>query len=149
METTEFDPKLWTWGTEETKPRILHTMIRVKDFDAALLFYVEGLGMQVLRHFDVPVRRITAIFLGYGDVSDGRCLEVVRSWDTQGPHTHGSGYGHVAIGVPDVSGTLSRLEAMGAEVTLRPTVLVSGAPCIAFVKDPDGYTVELIQTKRN
>ncbi len=148
--TQEFNPKLWNWGTDDRKPRFLHTMIRVQDLDAALRFYTEGLGMKPMGdRFDVPVRRVTAIYIGFEDYAAGGCVELVKRWDDVGPYTHGTGYGHFAIGVPDIEATIARLEALGAEVTLRPTVLLAGAPAVAFVKDLDGYAVELIQTKRN
>jgi lactoylglutathione lyase len=148
--TKDFDAKHWIWGQHDTKPRFLHTMVRVQDIDAALKFYTEGFGMKVmLEKFDVPVRRVTAMFIGFGDFSDGGALELVKLWDAEGPHTHGSGYGHISIGVPDVLATLDKLEALGAEVTLRPTKLLAGAPLVAFVKDLDGYSIELIQTRRD
>ena len=148
--TDEFNPKLWNWGTENNKPRFLHAMIRVKDFDAAMRFYVDGLGMKPLGdRFDVPLRRVSAIYLGFDSYAAGGCVELVQRWDEPGPYTHGTGYGHIAIGAPDIEGMVAKLESMGVEVTLRPTVLLPGAPAVAFVKDPDGYAVELIQTSRD
>ena len=145
----EFDPRWWNWGTNDSKPRFLHTMIRVKDFDAQLRFYTQGLGMKQLSdRFSVEARRVTAVYLGFEDYAAGGCVELVQRWDVEGPYTHGSGYGHIAIGVPDIAAMTARLEAMGAEVTLRPTVLIAGAPLVAFVKDPEGYAIELIQTRR-
>jgi lactoylglutathione lyase len=145
----DFDPR-WAWGTDDSKPRFLHAMIRVKDFDAALRFYTEGLGMkQLSNRFDVEARRVSAIYLGFEDFAAGGGLELVQRWDVDGPYTHGTGYGHIAIGVPDMEGMIARLEAMGAEITLRPTRLLEGAPLVAFFKDLDGYSVELIQTRRS
>jgi lactoylglutathione lyase len=147
---TEYDPKQWVWGTDYSKPRFLHTMLRVKDLGAALRFYIDGLGMKQLGdRFDVPVRRVTAVFIGFEDYAAGGCLELVHYWDSEGPYTHGTGYGHISIGVPDVEAMLVRLEAMGAEVTLRPAVLIAGGPKVAFLKDLDGYSVELLQTNRS
>jgi len=142
------DPKLWVWGDHAESPRVLHTMIRVRDFDAALHFYVDLLGMKILDRFEIPVRRVSAMFVGFDGYDAGGCLEIVRPWDTDGPYTHGTGYGHIAIGVPDVMATLDRLEADGVKVTTRPVMLLPGAPAVAFVEDPDGYAVELIQTRR-
>jgi lactoylglutathione lyase len=144
----EFNPRLWVWGTNASKPRVLHSMVRVKDFDAAMRFYVDGLGMEVLGRFDVATRRSTGVFLGFGDYDAGGVLELAHKWDHEGPYTHGTGYGHIAIGVPDITATVAKLEGMGAEVTARPKELIAGGPAVAFVKDPDGYEVELIQTKR-
>lgn len=146
----EFNPKLWVWGTAASKPRVLHTMIRVKDFAAAMRFYVEGLGMkQMDPPFHVETRRATGVFLGFEDYAAGGCVELAQNWDATGPYSHGTGYGHIAIGCPDIAGMVARLQAMGAEVTLRPTVLIAGGPHVAFVKDPDGYSVELIETRRS
>jgi lactoylglutathione lyase len=148
--TAKFNPDLWVWGTHDKKPRFLHTMIRVKDFDAEFRFYVEGLGMKPLGdRFDVEVRRVTGIFIGFDDYAAGGCVELVQNWDADRPYSHGTGYGHISIGVPDVPAMVTKLETMGAEVTLRPTVLIEGGPHVAFVKDPEGYSVELIQTRRN
>jgi lactoylglutathione lyase len=146
--TNNFDPAQWVWGTEETAPRFLHTMIRVREFEPALRFYIEGLGMKVLNRFSVPVRRVDAMFIGFADYAQGGMLELVRLWDHQGPHTHGSGYGHISVSAPDLEATVARLQAMGAEVTTPPTVLIPGGPRVAFVKDFDGYAIELIQTCR-
>jgi lactoylglutathione lyase len=146
--TENFNADLWVWGTADSGPRFLHTMIRVKEFDAALRFYIDGLGMKVLTKFTVPVRRVDAMFIGFADYADGGLLELVRLWDHEGPHTHGSGYGHISIGVPDVRATVEKLKGMGAEVTTPPTVLLAGGPLVAFIRDFDGYAIELIQTCR-
>lgn len=144
-----FDPRMWVWGVEETQPRLLHTMIRVNDWDASLRFYLEGLGMKVIMNrFDVEARRVSAMFIGFGDFHQGGALELTRQWDQTGPYTHGTSYGHVSVGVPDIAAMVARLEGMGAEVTQRPTVLKPGGPEVAFVKDPDGFDIELIQTAR-
>jgi lactoylglutathione lyase len=76
-------------------------------------------------------------------------VELVHPWDDEGPYSHPTGYAHhIAIGAPDVAAMVTRLEAIGAEVTLRPQHLIAGAPQVAFVSDPDGYSVELIQTRK-
>ena len=144
-----YNPRLWVWGADASKPRLLHTMIRVRDFDAAYRFYTQGFGMKPLGdRFDVPVRRSSAQFLGFDSYESGGCIELVQLWDAKGAYTHGTGYGHISIGVPDIGPTVSRLESMGAEVTLRPKPLLEGGPQVAFVKDPDGYDIELIETRR-
>jgi lactoylglutathione lyase len=149
-ETAEHEFDTWLWGKNDDKPRFLHAMIRVKDFDASLKFYIEGLGMKVLDRFDVERRRTTGMYIGFGEYKDGGMVELVHPWDDEEVYSHGSGYGHhIAIGVPDVPAMVARLEAMGAEVTLRPQELIDGAPQVAFVKDPDGYSVELIQTRKS
>lgn len=144
-----FREELWMWGQEDQKPRFLHTMIRVKDFDAALDFYIDGLGMKLLcEPFDVPSRRVTACFIGFDSLEAGGCVEIVHLWDHEGDFTHGDGYGHFSVGAPDIEGTLARMVEKGAEVITPPTVLIEGGPAVAFFKDLDGYAVELIQTKR-
>ena len=143
-----FDPALWVWGSDDTQPRFLHTMIRVREFEPALRFYIEGIGMKVLSRFSVPVRRVDAMFIGYADYAQGGMLELVRLWDHDGPHTHGSGFGHISVSAPDLEATVAKLQGMGVEVITPPTVLVAGGPRVAFVKDFDGYAIELIQTCR-
>ena len=145
----DFNPALWVWGADAPRPRILHSMVRVRDVDTSLRFYVDGLGMKLLGRFDVESRRSTGVFIGYGDYSTGGVLELVDKWDDTGSYTHGSGYGHVAIGVPDILATVARLAAMGVEVITPPTALMPGGPRVAFVRDPDGYELELIQTQRD
>src|SRR5690349_11395859 len=104
--TAAFDPALWVWGTDEARPRFLHTMIRVREFAPALRFYIDGLGMQVFSEFSVEKRRVDAKFIGYDGFAHGGLLELVRLWDHEGPHTHGSGYGHISISAPDLPGTV-------------------------------------------
>jgi lactoylglutathione lyase len=146
--TDKFNPAHWVWGSDEKEPRFLHTMIRVRDFDNALRFYCDGLGMKVLTRFSVPVRRVDAMFIGFADYEQGGMLELVKLWDHEGPHTHGTGYGHISVSAPNLEETVAKLEAMGVEVTTRPTSLLEGGPLVAFVKDFDGYSIELIQTCR-
>jgi lactoylglutathione lyase len=124
-------------------------MIRVNDFDVALRFYVDGLGMKVLDRFDIESRRVTLLFIGYGGYAEGGLLELTRGWDADGPYSHGTGYGHISIGVPDIAAMVAKLEAMGVEITSRPKALMAGGPSVAFVKDPDGYEIELIQTRQS
>ena len=143
----EYNRDFWVWGEEETEPRMLHTMIRVKDFQESLRFYCDTLGMKVLDKFDVEVRRSTGLFIGYGNYRASALLELVQKWD-ESDYTHGTAYGHVAIGLPDLPAMTRRIEAAGYEVTDQPAVLIKGGPMVAFVKDPDGYAVELIQIQR-
>jgi lactoylglutathione lyase len=145
----DFDPAQWVWGTDDKHPRFLHTMIRVREFERALRFYVDGLGMKVLTRFSVPVRRVDAMFIGYADYAHGGMLELVRPWDHEGAHTHGTGYGHIAIGAPDIHAMVTRLVRHGGELVTSPTVLIAGGPHVAFVRDLDGYSIELIETCRS
>lgn len=149
-ELGKFNPDMWQWGTDSTRPRFLHAMLRVKDFDASLRFYTEVLGMKPFsERFDVPVRKVSAIYVGYGgyDVGDG--VELVHKWDETGPFSHGSGYTHhISIGVPDMDALVARLDAEGVEWVMRPAALLEGGPRNMFIKDPDGYLVEFIQTRQ-
>jgi lactoylglutathione lyase len=148
-DTGREDESLWVWGSSDTKPRLLHTMIRVRDLEASQRFYCEGLGMQVLSRFDSEQGRFTLMFLSFTNFDSGPAIELTYNWDTAEGYTHGSGYGHVSVGAPDIAGLCDRLETFGGTITLRPKHMVVGGPALAFVKDPDGYAVELIQTRRN
>jgi len=144
---TKLDESLWVWGSEATEKRLLHTMIRVRDLDRSLKFYCEGLGMRVLSAFDSEQGRFSLRFVSFTDFGSGPAIELTHNWDKTGDYTHGSGYGHIAIGVPDIHAACRKLEAAGGTVTTQPKHMVPGAPALAFVKDPDGYSIELIQTR--
>ncbi len=141
------NPDYWVWGEDEIKPRFLHTMIRVRDFHETLRFYVDTLGMKVLDKFDIESRRVTALFVGFDGYRESALLEITQKWDIQ-EYTHGTGYGHVAIGIPDLPATVEKIREAGFEVTEEPKVLMTGGPMVAFVKDPDGFAVELIQIQK-
>lgn len=125
--------------------RMLHTMIRVKDLDRSLEFYTKLLGMKELRKKDYPGGRFTLAFVGYGDEDSTAVVELTHNWDQEGPYDIGDGYGHVALGVPDIYGTCEKLEAAGAKIPRPPGPMKHGTTVIAFVEDPDGYKVELIE----
>ncbi len=144
----EFNRDFWVWGEDESEPRLLHTMLRVADFQASLRFYCDTLGMKVLDKFDVESRRATGLFIGYGNYRSSALIELTQKWDVKG-YTHGTAYGHLAIGVPDLPGLVQRIEAAGYEITDAPKVLMAGGPMVAFAKDPDGFDVELIQVQRS
>ncbi|MCT0228942.1 lactoylglutathione lyase [Synechococcus sp. CS-1331] len=124
--------------------RMLHTMLRVEDLDRSLLFYTEVLGMDLLRRKDYPSGRFTLAFVGYGDESDTTVLELTHNWDTS-HYELGSAYGHIALGVDDIYTTCSAIAAKGGKVVREPGPMKHGNTVIAFVEDPDGYKVELIQ----
>ncbi|MGK7910327.1 MAG: lactoylglutathione lyase [Synechococcus sp.] len=126
--------------------RILHTMLRVGDLDRSLQFYCDVLGMQLLRKKDYPGGKFTLAFVGYGPESEGAVIELTHNWDTDS-YDIGDGYGHVALGVDDIYGTCDAIKARGGEVTREPGPMKHGTTVIAFVKDPDGYKIELIQRK--
>jgi lactoylglutathione lyase len=138
---------LWAWGSAAKEPRILHTMIRVLDLEKSLAFYRDQLGMQQISRLDIEAGRFSIVFLSYGGFENG-AIELTHNWDTTDRYTHGTGFGHIAIGVPDIYGTCERLKAAGVPITVEPKILVPGGPALAFVKDPDGYSIELIQTSK-
>lgn len=123
---------------------MLHTMLRVGDLDRSLLFYTEVLGMDLLRRKDYPSGRFTLAFVGYGDESDTTVLELTHNWDTS-HYELGSAYGHIALGVDDIYSTCAAIAAKGGKVVREPGPMKHGNTVIAFVEDPDGYKVELIQ----
>jgi lactoylglutathione lyase len=124
--------------------RLLHTMLRVGDLERSITFYTEVLGMRLLRRKDYPGGRFTLAFVGYGDESDTTVLELTHNWDTS-DYELGSGYGHIAIGVDDIVGVCDQIRAKGGRVVREPGPMKNGSTVIAFVEDPDGYKVELIE----
>ncbi len=139
----------WMWGKDADRPRILHSMIRVADLDRSLHFYCDVLGMKQLSRVDVEAGRFTIVFVNFSEDYESGAIELTHNWDREESYTHGTGYGHVAIGVPDIHGACDRLRAAGVEITVEPKVMLPGAPALAFAKDPDGYAIELIQTARD
>ena len=127
--------------------RILHTMIRVGDLERSLAFYTEVLGMTLLRRQEYPEGRFTLAFVGYGPESDAAALELTHNWDTRA-YDLGSGFGHVAIEVPDASAACADIKRRGGAVIREAGPMKHGTTVIAFVQDPDGYKIELIQKKR-
>jgi lactoylglutathione lyase len=126
--------------------RMLHTMIRVGNLDRSLAFYTELLGMRVLRKKDYPGGRFTLAFVGYGNEADHTVIELTHNWDTE-RYDLGTGFGHVALGVTDIYRTCNELRAKGAKIIREPGPMKHGTTEIAFVEDPDGYKIELIQLK--
>lgn len=127
--------------------RLLHTMLRVGDLDRSLQFYCDVLGMRLLRKQDYPAGRFTLAFVGYGDEHENTVIELTYNWD-RNSYGLGDGFGHVAIGVDDIYGTCEELRAKGARIAREPGPMKHGSTVIAFVEDPDGYRVELIQLTR-
>ncbi|MEM1239108.1 MAG: lactoylglutathione lyase [Cyanobacteria bacterium P01_H01_bin.26] len=126
--------------------RLLHTMLRVGDLDKSLQFYCDVLGMALIRQKDYPGGKFTLAFVGYGDESDHTVLELTYNWGVDN-YDLGSGYGHIAIGVDDIYATCDAIKARGGKVIREPGPMKHGSTVIAFVSDPDGYKVELIQLK--
>lgn len=124
--------------------RLLHTMLRVSDLDASIQFYCEVLGMKLIRKQDFPNGKFTLAFVGYGAESDHTVIELTHNWDTSA-YTIGDAYGHIAIGVDDIYATCDAISAKGGKVIRAPGAMNHGTTVIAFVEDPTGYKVELIQ----
>jgi lactoylglutathione lyase len=129
-----------------TTMRILHTMLRVGDLDRSLKFYSEVLGMRLLRRNDYPDGKFTLAFIGYGDESEGAVIELTHNWGVES-YEIGTGYGHIALEVDDAYKACEEIKARGGVVTREAGPMKHGTTVIAFVQDPDGYKVELIQKK--
>ncbi len=127
--------------------RIVHTMLRVGDLDRAIAFYTEALGMRVARTVDRPEQRYTNAFVGYADDPHGAELELTYNYGVTG-YTHGEAFGHVAVEVPDAAAVCARVRdtpALGGKVTREAGPVKGGTRVIAFVEDPDGYKIELVE----
>lgn len=124
--------------------RLLHTMLRVGNLDESLKFYCDVLGMKLLRQKDYPGGKFTLAFVGYGDESDHSVIELTYNWGVDS-YDIGDGYGHIALGVDDIYATCDQIKAMGGNVVREPGPMKHGSTVIAFVQDPTGYKVELIQ----
>ena len=126
--------------------RLLHTMLRVKDLDESLHFYCDVLGMKLLRRSDYPEGKFTLAFVGNGDESEGAVIELTYNGG-KSDYVLGDAFGHVAIGVPDIRATCERLRSAGARVVREPGPMKHGSTVIAFLEDPNGYRIELIEQK--
>jgi len=126
--------------------RLLHTMLRVGDLDRSLAFYTQVLGMKLLRRSDYPEGRFTLAFVGYGPESESTAIELTHNWDTTG-YELGTAYGHIALEVDDAARACADVAAKGGKVTRPAGPMKHGSTVIAFVEDPDGYKIELIQRK--
>ena len=127
--------------------RLLHTMIRVGDLDRSIDFYTGILGMKVLRRKDYPDGKFTLAFVGYGDEADHTVIELTHNWDTKS-YEIGNGFGHLAVAVPDAYKACEMVKAKGGKVTREAGPMKHGTTVIAFVEDPDGYKIELIERER-
>ena len=131
--------------SDAEKFRLLHTMIRVKDLDASLDFYTNKLGMKLLRKRDYPSGKFTLAFVGYGEETDHTVIELTHNWDQKEPYALGTAFGHLAVAVPDVYKTCERLAAAGVKIPRPAGPMAHGGSVIAFIEDPDGYRIELVQ----
>ena len=130
--------------TDAAKFQLMHTMVRVKDLEASLDFYTRLLGMSLLRKMDFHDGRFTLAFVGYGPEDTHAVIELTHNWDPEDYYDLGTGYGLVALGVRDIHGICRDLEAAGARIPRPPGPMKHGTTHIAFVEDPDGYKIELI-----
>lgn len=124
--------------------RMLHTMLRVGNLERSLAFYTEVLGMRLLRRQDYPDGRFTLAFVGYQEESEGAVLELTHNWDTD-QYELGTAYGHIALAVPDAAHACDSIRQRGGKVIREAGPMKHGTTVIAFVEDPDGYKVELIE----
>jgi len=130
----------------ENQFRYLHTMLRVGDLPRSVAFYTTHLGMKELRRNDVPDGKYTLVFLGYGDDSTETVLELTYNYGLTA-YEMGGAFGHLAIGVPDIYATCEAMRAAGVKISREPGPVKFGTTLIAFIDDPDGYKIELIQRK--
>jgi lactoylglutathione lyase len=124
----------------------LHTMLRVFDLDRSVKFYADLMGMRELRRRDVPAGKYTLVFMGYGTNAEGQAeIELTHNWDQAEPYTLGTAFGHLAVGVPDVAAACQKVRQGGGRVVREAGPVQFGTTVIAFVEDPDGYKIELIE----
>jgi len=132
--------------------RLLHTMLRVSDIDHSLNFYTKKLGMKLFRREEYPDGQFTLAFVGYGEEQNNSTIELTYNWGTN-TYIHGSAFGHIALAVSNVHATCKRLENLGVKVTRAPGPMKvtsldrKDIEVIAFIEDPDGYRIELIEIK--
>lgn len=127
--------------------RLLHTMIRVANLETSIDFYTRVLGMKLLRQSENTEYRYTLAFVGYGDESEGAVIELTYNWDVD-HYDHGDAYGHIALSSDDLYATCERIRQAGAVISREPGPVKGGTTEIAFVKDPDGYAIELIASSK-
>lgn len=127
--------------------RLLHAMIRVRNLEKSIDFYTRHLGMTVLRNKEFPDGRFTNVFVGYGDENSNTVLELTHNWDQTDPYEHGAAFGHLAVAVPDIYATCEKLEAEGVPIPRPPGPMKFGGSttAMAFIEDPDGNKIELIE----
>ncbi len=128
--------------------RLAHTMIRVFDLDKSIDFYTRFLGMTLMHRTDYPSGEFTLAFVGYGREEDNAVIELTHNWGQKEPYQIGTGFGHMAIHVPDIYGVCEKLAAEGVKIPRPPGPMKHGGSVIAFIEDPDGYKIELIEAKR-
>lgn len=124
--------------------KILHTMIRVTDLEKSIQFYTKVLGMSVLNRFENADYKYTLVFVGYENQENAATIELTHNWD-ENEYDMGNAFGHLALGVKDIYATCDNIKLLGGDITREAGPVKGGSTHIAFVKDPDGYQIELIQ----
>lgn len=124
--------------------RMLHTMLRVGNLERSVKFYTDVLGMTELRRSEYPDGKFTLVFIGYGDERSNTVLELTYNWETD-HYDLGNAYGHIAIGVPDAAAACDKIKKLGGKVVREAGPMMHDTEIIAFVEDPDGYKIELIE----
>lgn len=124
--------------------RLLHTMIRVGNLQRSIEFYTSVLGMKLLRQRDYPEGKFTLAFVGYGDEADTAVIELTYNWGVE-QYELGTGFGHIALGVADIYATCDEMKKRGVNVVREPGPMKNSTTVLAFIEDPDGYKIELIQ----
>jgi len=127
------------------KFKYLHTMIRVIDLEKSIEFYTRFFNMKLIRKNDFPGGKFSLAFLGYGNETDNTVLELTYNWDQTEVYDKGNAWGHIALGVEDIYTLCDDLEKDGVLITRKPGPMKHGTTLIAFIKDPDGYSIELIE----
>ena len=126
--------------------KYLHTMLRVGDLDKSIMFYKDVLGMNVVAHDEYPEGKFSLVFMSYGQTKQDPCIELTYNWD-QSSYDLGNAYGHIALQADDIYKTCERIEAAGGKIVRAPGPMKHGTTVIAFVEDPNGYKIELIEAK--
>jgi lactoylglutathione lyase len=129
----------------DKKFKYLHTMIRVMDLEESIEFYTKFFNMKLIRKKDFPGGKFSLAFLGYGSEVNNTVLELTYNWDQKEVYAKGNAWGHIALGVEDIYTLCDDLEKEGVLVTRKPGPMKHGTTLIAFIKDPDGYSIELIE----
>ena len=129
---------------DKAKPRILHTMLRISDMANSTKFYTQALGMKLLRVLEQPSEKYTLLFFGYEDESRAAVIELTYNYGKL-DYELGNGFGHIAIGVANIKSAISRIRHLGYAIELEPKKLQGSNEIIAFISDPDGYKIELIE----
>ena len=124
--------------------RMLHTMLRVSDMEKSKAFYVDVLGMTLIREHKFPEGEFTLAFVGYGDEADNTVLELTHNWG-ESDYDLGNAYGHIAIGVDDVYSACEKIRESGGKIVREAGPMKGGSTVIAFVEDPDGYKIEILE----